>query len=241
MPRHPKLSVVIPAYNEAARLGRTLPQIVNYFTNQKYSKEIIIVDDGSTDSTANIVNRQSQKTSFLKLISLDANMGKGGAVRQGVLASIGEWVLFMDADLSTPISELDKFWTYTKDYDIIIGSRKMTGATITRRQNPLRENLGKVFTLLTNVLATKNISDITCGFKLFRGSVSRKLFKKGLLNDWSFDAEILYLAQKHHHPIKEVPVSWKNDPRSKVSLASDALNALIGLFKIRLQDIAGKY
>lgn len=237
----PKLSVVIPAYNESTRLKSTLPQIIEFFDSQKYSSEIIISNDGSTDQTTQTIKKFAKKHPQLKLVDLPDNLGKGGALRQGILATTGKWVLFMDADLSTPLAELDKFWDFTPDHDVIIGSRKMTGAQITKHQSFIRENLGKIFTLLTNLLATKNLSDITCGFKLFKGDVARRLFAQGLLDDWSFDAEILFLAQKHHHPIKEVPVKWQNDPRTKVSMFRDGINALWGLIKIRTNSLLGRY
>ena len=236
-----KLSVVIPAYNEEERLSRTLPKILNFFESRDYSSEIIIANDGSRDKTAEIVQEFIAKHPQLRLVNLKKNQGKGGALRQGVLASKGEWVLFMDADLSTPLKEIDKFWPYSKDFFVIIGSRKMSGAEIVTRQSFLRENLGKVFTFLTNTLATGNLSDVTCGFKLFHGDLARTLFKLGIINDWSFDAEILFLAQKFGHRIKEVPVEWHNDPRTKVSMLKDGVNAFKGLLRIRTNDFKGLY
>lgn len=242
MPKNfPKLSVVIPAYNEAERLKKTLPEILDYFAKQRYKSEIIIANDGSSDSTAQLIKRKSKKHSDLILVDLAENQGKGGALRAGIAESKGSWVLFMDADLSTPLEELDKFWKFTKEHQVIIGSRKTKGSKVTKRQNLIRENLGKVFTWLTNVLATKNITDVTCGFKLFEGKVGRKLFATGVVDDWSFDAEILFLAQKFDHSIKEVPVAWQNDPRTKVNMIKDGLKALNGLVKIRWNDLSGQY
>lgn len=236
-----KLSIVIPAFNEEERLRKTLPKILAYFRKQSYSKEIIIVNDGSRDGTAELVKQKKKGSKLLRLVDNQKNQGKGGALRDGFAASKGEYVLFMDADLSTPLKELGKFWDFTDEYDIVIGSRKMSGAKITKRQNPIRENLGKIFTWLTNNLATKGLSDITCGFKLFKGSVGRELFTKGVLNDWSYDAEILFLAQKSGYTIKEVPVKWQNDPRTKVNMFKDGMNALKGLIKIRVNEVKGLY
>ncbi len=237
----PKLSVVIPAYNEADRLRLTLPQIVKHFRSKRYSKELIFVDDGSSDSTSAYIKKHAAKTNLIRLISHSKNRGKGAALRTGIIASKGKWVLFMDADLSTPLTELDRFWKYSHKYPVVIGSRKMAGAQVTRRQSFIRENLGKVFTFLTNHIATTGISDITCGFKLFQGKLARDLFTQSLLDDWSFDAEVLYLAQKYSQPIKQVPVAWQNDPRTKVNLLTDGVNSLAGLFRIRLHDLLGKY
>ena len=237
----PHLSVVIPAYNESQRLKRTLPQIHNFFSKQKFSKEIIIVDDGSTDSTSDVVSDFVNNKKNYHLLKQSVNKGKGAALKAGIAKSKGDWVLFMDADLSTPLTELNTFWTHTDKYPIVIGSRKMNGAKITRRQSFLRESLGKVFTFLTNTLTTKGLSDITCGFKLFKGNIARSLFKKSRLPDWSFDAEILFLAQTKKYLIKEVPVTWKNDPRTKVSMIKDGINALAGLLKIRVNYLLNRY
>ena len=236
-----KLSIVIPAYNEEDRLKKTLPKILDYFGEQKYSKEIIIANDGSSDGTAKFIQKKAKKNKILKLVDLEKNQGKGAALRHGFAKSKGAWVLFMDADLSTPLNELDKFWEFTDDYNIIIGSRKMSGANVTKRQSFLRENLGKVFTWLTNTLATKGLSDVTCGFKLFEGDKGRKIFSLGVINDWSFDSEILFLAQKFDYSIKEVPVKWENDPRTKVNMLKDGINAFLGLLKIRVNDLKGIY
>lgn len=238
---HPKLSIVIPAYNESDRLKTTLPKILAFFKDKRYSKEIIFVNDGSTDATSKTIQSFRKSSKLIKLINHPTNQGKGASVRTGVLASLGDWVLFMDADLSTPLKELDNFWPYTAKHQIIIGSRKMAGANITKHQSFVRENLGKVFTFLTNTLVTKGLSDITCGFKLFKGDIARDLFCKSKLNDWSFDAEVLFLAQHHHHSIKEIPVKWQNDPRTKVNMLRDGINSLIGLLKIRLNYHTGKY
>lgn len=235
----PKLSVVIPAFNEATRLKNTLPQIINFFKNQKYSSEIIIVDDGSTDHTKDVVESFKEHPD-LQLLSLPENSGKGAAVRKGVLGSSGKFVLFMDADLSTPLTELESFWDH-KSYPIVIGSRKIQGASITQHQSLIRENLGKIFTWLSNIIATKNVADITCGFKFFTGDIARNLFQVSQLNDWSFDAEILFIAQKWKLKIKEIPVQWQNDPRTKVNLIKAGIGSFMGLIHIRLNDLRGKY
>lgn len=239
--KSPQLSIVIPAYNEAQRLKHTLPEILTFFKKQKYSWELIVVDDGSNDSTVKTVTKSFSSYPNCHIHKLSTNSGKGKALRTGILKSTGNWVLFMDADLSTPLAELNNFWPHTKSHDVIIGSRKMHGAKVIKRQNILRENLGKIFTFLTNTLATKGLSDITCGFKLFKGPVARKIFRLSRLNDWSFDAEVLFIAQKFHYSIKEIPVHWQNDPRTKVSLVRDSINSLLGLLKINLYNLLGFY
>jgi len=147
----------------------------------------------------------------------------------------------MDIDLATPIKEIEKFWSYRKKYDIIIGSRKIKGANVIKHQPLLREFAGKVFTFLTNLLVTKNISDVTCGFKFYKTEIAKILFAQSKLNDWSFDAEILFLAQKEGYSIKEIPVEWHDDPRTKVNLFKDTIDSFFGLLKIRFFDLAGKY
>ena len=147
----------------------------------------------------------------------------------------------MDIDMATPMNELIQFKKYQKKYDVIIGSRKMKGATIITRQPFFREFGGKVFTFLTNMIVTKNISDVTCGFKLFKTSVAQELFSKSRLSDWSFDAEILFLVQKNGYSIKEVPIHWKDDPHTKVNLFADTLDAFLGLMKVRLNNLQGNY
>lgn len=240
MRKKPELSVVVPVFNEQERVESGLKKILGYLNKQKFSWELIIVDDGSIDSTSDLTRRMLQNTSNAKLL-LGQHLGKGGAIKKGVLSSNGKWVLFLDIDLATPMEELNKFMQYRTKHDVIIGSRKMKGARVMVHQPKFREFGGKVFTALTNALVTKGISDITCGFKMFESDLAKRLFKKSRLTDWSFDAEILYLAQRQGKHVKELPVSWRDDPDTKVSLIKDTLASLLGLAKIRIYDLAGKY
>lgn len=240
MRQKPELSVVIPVYNEQKRIQKGLTEILGYLRKQKFTWEIIVVDDGSEDQTAILGTTLLKNILNARLIKA-AHSGKGGAIKKGVLSSKGKWVIFLDIDLATPMNELGKFMKARKNYDIIIGSRKIKGANILIHQPKFREFGGKVFTMLTNLLVTKGISDITCGFKLFKGNLARKLFYKSLLSDWSFDAEILFLAQKMDARIKEVPVSWRDDPQTKVTLFRDTTDAFLGLIRIRVNDLFGKY
>jgi len=241
MSNDPFLSLVIPAYNEEKRIGSSLAQIIAYFQRNGYSYELIVVDDGSTDRTVEIVKELIAGTQNGRLLCA-RHGGKGAAVRKGVLSAEGQYIFFTDADLSTPITELDKFLErLNKGHEIVIGSRKIAGANVEVHQSWLRESMGKVFTWLTNVILTKNLSDVTCGFKGFRRSVARKIFNRQQVNDWSFDAEILFLAQKYGYSIKEVPVRWRNDPATKVKLLQDTICSFLGLLKIRANDWRGKY
>lgn len=195
MSRKPTLSIIVPVYNEERRIEEGLNKILVFLNDQNFSWELIIVDDGSSDRTGSIAERILEGVKDAKLIK-SRHLGKGGAIKQGVLKATGEWIIFLDIDLATPMAELAHFMKLRKDYDIIIGSRKMKGANIIVPQSKFREFGGKVFTFLTNVLVTEGISDVTCGFKLFKTSVAKELFRQSRLSDWSFDAEVLFLAQK---------------------------------------------
>jgi len=237
-----RLSIVIPMYNETARMRASLPQLTAYFAGQQYGYEYVIVDDGSTDGTAKMARELLAGEKRVRVLEERPNRGKGHAVKVGMLAAEAPVVLFCDADLSTPPREIEKFWKWLdKDYDVVIGSRKMAGANITRHQPAWRENLGKVFTLLTNLIATKNISDVTCGFKCFKREAAQQVFSRSVIDDWSFDAEVLFIAQQRKLRIKEVPVTWHDQEGTKVRLVKDAFRSLTGLAKIRLNSARGKY
>lgn len=235
------LSLIIPAYNEEKRIGASLAQIIAYFQRNGYSHELIVVDDGSTDSTVEVVKELMAGMQNGRLLCA-THGGKGAAVRKGVLSAKGQYVFFTDADLSTPITDLEKFLEQlNQGYKVVIGSRKIAGANVEVHQSWLRESMGKVFTWLTNVILANNISDVTCGFKGFSRPVAQKVFSRQQINGWSFDAEVLFLAQKYGYAIKEVPVHWRNDPGTKVKLLRDTIRSFLGLLKIRANDWRGKY
>ncbi len=238
----PRLSVVLPMYNEEERISKSLHQLAAYFAKQDYSYEVVLVDDGSSDRSITVAQGILSEVPTLRVLQSDRNYGKGHAVRMGMLAAKGEVVLFSDADLSTPIDELDKFWPFLDEgYDVVIGSRKMKGAVLERHQPWLRERMGKVFTWLTNRLVTKNLSDLTCGFKSFQRAAAQDIFSRQMLDDWSFDAEILFIAQKRGLRIKEVPVHWHDERGSKVKFPRDIIRSLRGLFRIRRNNMRGLY
>lgn len=238
----PDLSIVLPMYNEARRLASSMPGLIQYFSQQPYSHEYIIVDDGSSDGTPNLAREYFGSSENVRLIESRPNRGKGHAVKVGMLAARGKIILFSDADLSTPPAEVEKFrpW-FDKGFQIVIGSRKMRGANITHHQPLWRESLGKVFTWLTNRIATNGLSDITCGFKAFTYEAAQGLFAKSVIDDWSFDAEVLFVAQRLGYRIKEVPVTWHDIPGTKVRLWKDAFRSITGLMNIRLNWLRGKY
>lgn len=219
-----------------------MPALADYFRGQDYTVEFVIVDDGSTDNTSDMARQLLGKRDDVRVLEEKPNRGKGHAVKVGMLAARGDLVLFTDADLSTPPDEIDKFWRwFEQGFDVVIGSRKMEGAVLERHQPLWRESMGKVFTWLTNRIATRDISDITCGFKCFTHDAAQRLFSRSIIDDWSFDAEVLFIAQKHKLRIKEVPVRWHDETGTKVRIIRDATRAFLGLLKIRLNWMRGKY
>jgi len=213
----PFLSVIIPAYNEEKRLPRTLSSLSGWLDGQGYAREIIVVNDGSSDATAETVRKYASATGGLKLIDNAQNRGKGASVRQGMLAAGGEWRLFMDADNSTPISEFPKLLScLLAGCDVAIGSRAVKGAKLSPPQPLRRRLLGKAGNLLIQALLTPGIWDTQCGFKCFSAEAAMSVFSRTIVNGWGFDAEALAVAKKSGYKIKEIPVDWSNDESTHV-------------------------
>ncbi len=213
------LSVVVPAYNEEARLGRSLPVILDYLKAQPYTWEIVVVDDGSHDRTSEIAAAYAE--SNVRVLRNEPNRGKGYSIRRGMLESVGQWRLFSDADLSTPISELDKFWEHTDNgYDVVIGSRALPESELAVRQPKGREFVGRIFNTTVQTFLVPGVGDTQCGFKLFSADAANAVFSRQTLHGFAFDVEILMLARRHGFKIKEAPVKWINDLGSKVSTLS---------------------
>ena len=233
------LSVVIPAYNEELRIARTVREIAEYLSNNHYDYEIIVVDDGSKDKTADAVDML--KLGNVKVLKHGKNRGKGAAVKTGMLAAKGDYLLFTDADHSTPIQELEKFMPCIKKFDVVIGSRSIKGSHVEERQPIYRMLLGKIFNKIVRVITVRGIIDTQCGFKLFTRRSAREIFRRQLLDRWSFDVEVLYIARKHGFEITEVPVKWSNRKESRVDPLKDSIRMLRDLFVIRWNDIRGKY
>ncbi len=244
----PYLSIVIPMYNEEQRIGTTLPKLLAYLAKQVYSREVILVDDGGKDDGIALAREMLQGKEDFRIVEYGANRGKGYALKKGIAVSLGQLVLFTDADLATPIEELDKLlpWLATNPeqpggYQVVQGSRKMPGAVLEKRQPWLRENMGKVFTKLCNLIAQTNVTDATCGFKCYQGTVARELYALQQLSDWTFDAEVIFIARKRGYQIKEVPVRWHDERGTKVRLLRDSVRSMQGLLKIRLNYWQGLY
>lgn len=237
--KRPFISVIIPVYNEEERLVN-FETIYNFFKSQKFSSEIIFVNDGSKDKTLTILKKLRKLRSF-KLINYEMNRGKGYAIKTGMLSASGEHCLFFDIDLSTPLEELFKFLIHFGKYDVIIGTRKKSRAKLLKRQSLIRENLGKAFTLLSQITLQVPVSDFTCGFKYFSKQAAEDIFTKAKINRWGFDSEILFIATRKRLKIKEIPVTWKNDPQTKVRFPQDIINSLQELALIRWHYLRKAY
>lgn len=238
----PSLSLVVPAFNESQRIALPLREMASYLAEQPYSSEIIVVDDGSSDGTFELVCGLGAELPVpLRALRYCPNRGKGHALKVGFAASRADRILFTDADLSTPIEATASLLEPLEaGADIAIGSRWLKGAEVKVHQPWYREYMGRVFTLLVRSLIV-DVSDATCGFKAFRGDVGRDLFSRARVRDWSFDAELLFLAHQRHYAIVEVPVEWEDREGTKVNLLRDAVNSFIGLIQIRLNSAAGRY
>jgi dolichyl-phosphate beta-glucosyltransferase len=233
------LSIIIPAYNEEKRLPVALGPIISYLKARKISNEIIIVADKSKDKTIEVVRAYSKKYSNIKHIFNPRKKGKGYAIKKGVLASKGSLVLFVDADTSTPITELDGFLPKIKDYDLIIGSREHKDSNV-KDKLLSRVVLGNLGNMLLRIFLIKKIKDTQCGFKLFKGDIARKLFSLSKIKGFGFDFEIIFLAQSFRYKIKEMPVNWTYCPGTKVTWQSH-FKTLSEMFEIRLNYFMGKY
>ncbi|MEX2027927.1 MAG: dolichyl-phosphate beta-glucosyltransferase [Candidatus Curtissbacteria bacterium] len=237
-----KLSVVVPVYNEEKRLGSGFDHYHSYLKKQKYSWEIIFVNDGSRDKTLNLLEEFVKDKLQVKIVTYPKNQGKGYAICQGMKKAQGKYILFTDLDHSVPIQTVETFFPYFEEgYSVVIGSRRVKGAKIAVHQKPLREFLGRGFTAIVNMFIYWGVADATCGFKAFESSVAKKIFSKITVYDWAFDAEILYICKKNNIKLAQAPVTWSDARGSKVSLKKDILRSFRGILKIRVNDLKGKY
>ncbi len=228
------LSIVVPAYNEAERIGATLEQMLAWLDSHAPKAQIIVVDDGSRDATTEVVRRRAVDEPRLRVERLPVNRGKGAAVRRGVELAQGDWVLFSDADLSTPIEELLKLrQAVLAGADIAIASRDRPDSDITRHQPAYREAMGRTFNALVQAMALPGFSDTQCGFKLFSAEAARRCFGRMTIERFAFDVEVLYIARRLGYRIAEVGVRWINDERTTVSPVRDASKMLVDIAKIR--------
>ena len=235
-----KISVVLPCYNEEKNLEKNFKKIYAYLKKSYKDFEVVIVNDGSKDNTSQIAASILKDYDKVKVLDYSKNNGKGYAVKQGVLSSTGEYILFLDIDLSTPIEEIKKLIPFTKEYKVVIGSRALKQSKIEKKQKWYRIILGKIGNKVIQLLLLPGIKDTQCGFKMFEGKLARDVFRFLTISRWGFDFEVLYLAKKRKAKIKEIPINWHDEGDSKLSL-KDYLTTLIELLKIKWNNLVGKY
>jgi glycosyltransferase involved in cell wall biosynthesis len=244
---YPSYSIVIPAYNEAARIGDALQSVVACVKERGWNAEIVVVDDGSRDQTAEIVRTFAQSLSAsghpeVRLLQNPGNHGKGYSVRNGILHSFGEVVMFTDADLSAPIEEADGlFAAIAAGADIAIGSRWLERTRQTIRQPFYRQFFGRCFNGVTRAVMGLPYADTQCGFKAFTRVAAQTVFQLQTIDRWGFDPEILFIARKRGYRVEEVPVSWAHDERTRISYLKDGTRMLEDIAIVRWNALLGRY
>ena len=241
-----KLTIVIPAFNEAKKIEVTINEVTGYLSGKGYDYELIVVDDGSEDDTLDIIKRYEAINSNgnIKILENVSNKGKGYAVRNGIMQATGDYILFMDADNSTRIFEIERVLpSFKEGFGIVIGSRRLKNVpgNIVVSQPSYRHVLGEIYIYISRLFFKISVRDYNCGFKMFKNNVAKKIFSRQMMDDWSFDLETLFLAEKYCFKIKEVPVNWKHYKGSKVRPVSDGIKSFISLFKIKANNVSGKY
>jgi len=235
------LSIIIPAYNEELRLPRTLDRVRAWIEAARISAEVIVVDDGSKDATARVVNERAAQWRALRLVSNPGNRGKGYSVRHGAMESRGDALLFTDADLSAPIEEAPKLLNALSAYDAAIGSRALDRRVIEVHQSRLREIAGMIFNLVVRVLLGLSFADTQCGFKAFKRERCMILFERQKIERFGFDPELLYLAKRFGLKVAEIPVRWAHDPGTRISMARDSIGMFGEIWSVRWNAWMGRY
>lgn len=239
---HPQYSIVIPAFNEAARIERALSCVSGCIRKSGWDAEVLVVDDGSADNTAVLVERWARDHPEVRLIRNGRNRGKGYSVRNGMLRAAGEIVMFTDADLSSPIEEAERLFAALADgADVAIGSRWLIGKRIVHKQPLYRRIFGRCFNALTRTIMRLPFADTQCGFKAFRREAAQLVFGLQRIERWGFDPEILFIGMKRGLKIAEVPVTWGHDERSRISYLRDGMQMLLELVFIRWNALTGRY
>lgn len=236
----PYLSLIIPAYNEETRLPETLKQVIEFVYRQSYSIEVLVIENGSLDRTFQIAQEFATQHPEIRVLQ-NAQSGKGRAVRQGMLAALGEYRFMCDVDLSMPMDEINRFLPPSlTGYDIAIASREAPGAV--RHDEPYyRHFVGRIYNGLIRFLALPGLQDTQCGFKCFKGTVAEDLFPRQILTGWSFDVEILFIGQLLGYKVIEIPIHWYYNPHSKISVVRDSFKMGADLLTIRLNALRGVY
>src|SRR5580692_92391 len=239
---YPRSSIVIPAYNESARIGATLREVVACIRSAGWNAEVIVVNDGSTDSTARQVLDFAATAPEVSLLENPGNHGKGYSVRHGLLQALGEIVMFTDADLSAPIGEAKRlFAAIGEGADIAIGSRWLDSSRQIHRQPLYRQFFGRCFNLITRMVMGLRFHDTQCGFKAFTRNAAQTVFQLQTIEGWGFDPEILFIALKRGYRVEEVPVSWAHDSRTRISYLKDGTRMLEDIAIVRWNALLGRY
>lgn len=242
MGQYPKYSIVIPAFNESARIPATLESVVACVRANHWDAEIVVVNDGSTDTTAQLVRDIARRAPEVRLLENPGNRGKGYSVRHGILTALGDIVMFTDSDLSAPIEEADRlFAAIAAGADIAIGSRWLDRGRQTHRQPLYRQFFGRCFNAVTRLIMGLPFVDTQCGFKAFTRAAAQTVFQLQTIERWGFDPEILFIALKRGFVVKEVPVSWAHDERSRMSYLKDGMQMLKELCIVRWNALTGHY
>ncbi len=238
-----KLTLVIPAYNEAQRLGGTLDAVAAYLSQAGIDANVIVVDDGSTDGTADVAAQYAVSGHPVDVITLPGQRGKGAAVRAGMLAADADVVGFVDADLSTPLDELPRALdAFDRGHDVVIGSRALSRSRLLRAQSPARRVSAWFFRGIAPITAgLHGFPDSQCGFKFFRRDVAQELFAATVVERWVFDVEVLRLAVHRGYRVAQIPVAWRDHPGSRLRLTRVAFGVLRDLVRIRLRFALGRY
>ena len=238
----PKYSIIIPAYNEGARLGATLDRVLSHIAAQGWDAEVIVVNDGSRDNTAEVVRSRMKAHPALRLVQNPGNHGKGYSVRNGMLSAAGEILLFTDADLSSPIEEASKlFAAIESGTDVVLGSRWLQPSLQAHRQSLVRQLYGRTYNLILRILLGLKFKDTQCGFKGFSRGAARQIFPMQTIEGWGFDAELLYLACQLGLKIEEVPVVWSHAEGTRINPIRDGLHMMAEVLTILRNHFSGKY
>ena len=236
---NPFLSVIIPAFNEEQRLPKTLDQVLTFLKSQPYQSEILVVENASQDNTYQVAEQFASQHNTQELpveVIRESVQGKGAAVKRGIFATKGEYRFMCDADLSMPVTEINRFFPPDlEQVDISIASREAPGA-VRYNEPTYRHLVGRVFNTLIRILALPGLNDTQCGFKCFRAPIAEELFNEMTITGWSFDVEILYLAQQRSYRILEIPIPWYYNPDSHISVFKDSMQMALDIFKIRFRS-----
>jgi len=239
---NPQYTIVIPAYNERARIGHALEEVLRIIDERRWDAEVLVVNDGSTDNTAAIVEGFVARDRRVRLLNNPGNRGKGYSVRNGLLHGAGHIVMFTDADLSAPMEEAERLFDAIRDgADVAIGSRWLERSRQTIHQPLYRQIFGRCFNLVTRMVMRLPFADTQCGFKAFRRSAAQTIFQLQRIERWGFDPEILFIALKRGYAIREVPVTWGHDERSRMSYLKDGIKMLEELLYVRWNSLIGVY